>query len=194
MVRGQLTFISGGVRSGKSAYAERLLVRESRGNDGRLVYIATGRQTDAEMVERIDKHQLDRSELNWKTFEQPVNMEKLLPFIENGDLVLWDCVTTWLANELYDGADIGKPCIEKPNCMENKERKLYVTIDVLLSKVRHLVIVSNEVLDELASPYDEVRIYSEWLGRIHQKLVEKADTAIEMEYGLAKTWKGEDAN
>ena len=50
MVRGQLTFISGGVRSGKSAYAEKLLVvNEARENRGRLVYIASGIATDPEM-------------------------------------------------------------------------------------------------------------------------------------------------
>lgn len=193
MVRGQLTFISGGVRSGKSAYAERLLVNEAHENEGRLVYIATGTQTDAEMAARIDKHQLERSELNWTTFEQPVRLEEVLPFIGQGDLVLWDCVTTWLANELYDGIESGTPCIEQSGCMAAKETRLYAIIDAVLAKGNHLVIVSNEVLNELASSYEEVRIYSKWLGRIHQNLVRQADTAIEMEYGFATTWKGEDA-
>jgi len=159
MVHGQLTFISGGVRSGKSAYAERLLVDEASENEGRLVYIATGTGTDSEMAQRINKHQLDRSELDWTTFEQPVKLEALLPFIAQDDLVLWDCVTTWLANELYDGI---APCIEQSGCMEAKEKQLNATIDALLSKVKHLVIVSNEVLDEVASSYEEVGIYSKW--------------------------------
>ena len=64
MVRGKLTFICGGVRSGKSAYAERWLVNEARKNGGRLVYIASGKATDSEMQARIERHQQDRVRLN----------------------------------------------------------------------------------------------------------------------------------
>lgn len=190
MVRGQLTFISGGVRSGKSAYAEQFLVQASHIHGVRLVYIASGTKIDAEMKIRIEKHQQDRAEMNWLTIEQPVKLEEVLPLIEKGDLVLWDCVTTWLANELYDGIDVGKPCIEQPSCMIQKETELYKTIDQILAKAQHFVIVSNEVFDELPSTYAEVEVYSKWLGGIHQKIVEIADRAIEMESGFASAWKG----
>src|SRR4051812_43140725 len=98
---GKLTFISGGVRSGKSSYAERLLVVGAAAAKGRLVYIASGRAVDEEMKWRIDRHKLDRAEEAWLTIEQPVDLEKVLPFIQQNDFVLWDCLTTWLANELY---------------------------------------------------------------------------------------------
>ena len=74
MVRGKLTFISGGVRSGKSAYAEKLLVDEAEKNGGRLVYIASGIATDSEMQARIERHQTDRAAHNWTTIEQPVEL------------------------------------------------------------------------------------------------------------------------
>jgi len=189
MVRGKLTFISGGVRSGKSAFAEKQLVTESKRNGGRLVYIASGVKTDGEMNKRIERHQIDRAEHNWTTFEQPVKLEELIPSIQQGDFVLWDCLTTWLANELYVGWETGTPCIHQAGCMERKEARLYNTIDALIDKVAELVIVSNEVLDELPSAYAETETYSMWLGRIHQKLVAKANTAIEMDYGIATYWK-----
>ena len=189
MVRGKLTFISGGVRSGKSAYAEQLLVQKAHANGGRLVYIASGTATDSEMAERIKRHQEDRSSANWTTYEQPKTLETLLPFIRRGDFVLWDCMTTWLANELYDGWETGTPCIGESGCMEQKEKRLHETIDTILSKASQFVIVSNEVLDEYPSSHVEVQLYSEWLGRLHQKIVNTADTAIEMDYGLAKVWK-----
>ena len=75
--------------------------------------------------------------------------------------------------------------------MEQKETQLYTTIDALLSQAAHLVIVSNEVLDELPSEYAETEIYSKWIGRIHQALVKKADTAIEMDYGIPIIWKND---
>jgi adenosylcobinamide kinase/adenosylcobinamide-phosphate guanylyltransferase len=191
MACGRLIFVSGGVRSGKSAYAERLLVDEALKSYDRLVYIASGTSVDAEMAARIAKHRHDRSHQNWITLEQPVKLENVLPSIVEGDLVLWDCATTWLAHELYDGWETGTTCIETPGCMEQKETRLYETIDAMLTNASHLVIVSNEVLDELPSNDAETRKYSEWLGRIHRKLVAKADTAIEMEYGIATYWKSE---
>ena len=189
MVRGKLTFISGGVRSGKSAFAEERLVTKSRGHSRRLVYIASGVKTDLEMQNRIAKHKTDRAAHNWTTYEQPVKLEELLPSIRGGDFILWDCLTTWLANELYDGWETGTPCIQQAGCMEQKEAQLYNTIDALLKKVSELVIVSNEVLDELPTTDSKTQIYSMWLGRIHQKIVAKSNTAIEMDYGIATYWK-----
>ncbi|MER2088508.1 MAG: bifunctional adenosylcobinamide kinase/adenosylcobinamide-phosphate guanylyltransferase [Sporosarcina sp.] len=188
---GKLTFVTGGVRSGKSSYAERLLVDETGKNGGRLVYIASGTSTDPEMQLRIDRHRQDRSIHSWTTIEQPVKLEEVVPAIQPGDYVLWDCVTTWLANELYTGWETGKPCISQLGCMEKKEMQLYETIDAILGQAAHLVIVSNEVLDELPSEYAETEIYSKWLGHIHQKLVALADTAVEMDYGIPIVWKSE---
>lgn len=190
MVRGQLTFITGGVRCGKSAYAERLLVAKSENNGGRLVYIASGMNTDSEMNERIQKHKQDRADFNWVTYEKPIYVEEVLPSIQKDDLVLWDCLTTWLANALYDGIKGGTPCIERSGCIAQKIVHLATTIDALLEKAAHIVVVSNEVFDELPSPFVEVEVYRKWLGQLHQSFVLKADTAIEMEYGLAKVWKG----
>lgn len=191
MVCGKLTFISGGVRSGKSAYAERLLVAEGEENGGRLVYIASGTATDFEMRMRIQQHQVDRAADNWTTIEQPTNLEEVLSSIQQGDLVLWDCLTTWLANELYTGWETGTPCIQQSNCMVRKEEKLHKTIEVLLEKASQLVIVSNEVLDDFPPADEETEGYRKWLGDIHQKLVRRAHTAIEMEFGMPTFWKKE---
>ncbi|AOV08868.1 bifunctional adenosylcobinamide kinase/adenosylcobinamide-phosphate guanylyltransferase [Sporosarcina ureilytica] len=191
MVRGQLTFISGGVRSGKSAYAERLLTDASQRKHGRLVYIASGTPTDEEMSERIQKHQDDRADFNWTTIEQPIDFGQVLPFIQTGDYILWDCLTTWLANELYAGYETGTPCVNRPDCMEQKVEDLIDRIDAILKKASHLVIVSNEVLHEVAPNEVETEKYRAWIGEIHQKIVAKSQTAIEMESGIPIFWKGE---
>lgn len=193
MVCGQLTFISGGVRSGKSAYAERLLTDASQVKHGRLVYIASGLPTDEEMHERIQKHQDDRADFNWTTIEQPVDFGQVLPFIQTGDYILWDCLTTWLANELYEGIETGTPCIERTNCMEEKVKVLLDTIDAVVKEAAHLVIVSNEVLHDMTPDSEETEKYRAWIGDIHQKIVAKAQTAIEMESRIPIFWKGERA-
>jgi threonine-phosphate decarboxylase len=186
----KLTFISGGVRSGKSAYAEQLLLDKARQHGGRLVYIASGTVTDPEMQARIARHQQDRAIQNWTTMEQPMQLENVLPNIRTGDYILWDCVTTWLANELFDGWETGTPCIAQPGCMEQKWIRLEETLDALLEKAAHLVIVSNEVQDEWPAGSIETEKYRQWIGQIHQKLVDKANTAIEMDYGIPTFWKG----
>lgn len=176
MVRGKLIFITGGVRSGKSSFAEQYLMdRLAKRN----VYIASGVAVDNEMSERIKRHQLDRENysVKWVTLEQPQHFEQIVSQIQRGDGILWDCVTTWLANELYGGQ------------IEEIEKKLYEAIDELLEKAKIVVIVSNEVLDEPLSNYEDTVLYQSWIGRIHQKLVAMADHAFEMEYGLSHQWK-----
>lgn len=187
---GKLTFISGGVRSGKSAFAERLLVEGAEAAKGRLVYIASGRAVDGEMQRRIEKHKLDRVDENWLTIEQSVDLEKVLPSIQPNDFVLWDCLTTWLANELYTEQN-GTYCIHNIGCMEKKAAQLLGTVAAIREKAAHFVIVSNEVLDEPASIYEETRMYSEWIGQLHQHIVKLADDAIEMDCGLPLYWKKE---
>lgn len=190
MVSGQLLFISGGVRSGKSAFAETHLLNESKKDSGRLVYIASGKVTDAEMKARIERHKQDRILHNWTTIEQPTALENVLSLIQEGDYVLWDCVTTWLANELYEGIEEDAACMNELGCIERKVAALYETIDAIRAKAYKFIIVSNEVFDEPTSLYEETTIYTKWLGLIHQKIVRKATTAIEMDNGLPIYWKG----
>lgn len=176
MVRGKLVFITGGVRSGKSSFAERYLMNEKV---KRHVYVASGVAVDVEMKERIERHQEDRQSypVEWVTIEQPRHFEQIVPQIQAGDGVLWDCVTTWLANELYEGN------------MDEIEKQLFRAIDQLVEKAKVVVIVSNEVLDEPISNYEFTALYQKWIGRIHQQLVANADVAFEMEYGLSHQWK-----
>ena len=59
--------------------------------------------SDSEMKKRISRHQEDRrqSGCHWKTWEQPVSIGKLASYFKGDDIVLLDCLTTWLNNELF---------------------------------------------------------------------------------------------
>lgn len=174
----EMIFISGGVRSGKSADAESRILASGA---ARKLYIASGVASDSEMAGRITRHRQDRANDGWCTIEQPMCLSEVLPHIRAKDAVLWDCVTTWLANELYEGFERGELCADQPDCMEQKWRELQKTIGDIREQAVCFVIVSNEVLDEpLLAP-----VYQEWLGKIHQWLVHQADQAIEMENGIA---------
>lgn len=188
MVRGQLVFISGGVRSGKTAFAENWLGTHV---SGRLVYVATGRPVDGEMEDRIRRHRQDRAARleRWETIERPSDLPGLVPQVREGDGLLIDCVTTWLANEMYEGIESGLPCHERVGCLEKKESALLCALAQLTDKASAVVVVSNEVLDEPLPASDEIRAYSEALGRIHRKLVAMADIAYEMDAGIPIQWK-----
>ena len=188
MVRGDITFVSGGVRSGKTAHAEGLL----EGSDcSRLVYVATGLPADPEMEERISRHRQDRgrSRRNWVTIERPIDLPGVLTMIREGDGVLVDCITTWLANAMYEGFETGPSCHEQPGCMEEKIGEMLNAVVRLAETASAVVIVSNEVLDEPSSGYEETRKYAETLGRIHRQLVKISDRAIEMDAGIPHRWK-----
>lgn len=189
-----LIFITGGVRSGKSYFAEQAAVAHYQNKsfqEKRLVYIASGVATDVEMEKRILRHKEDRQaqDVTWHTIEAPYRIEAALSKLGAGDIVLWDCVTTWLTNAFYEGFDTGTPCVEKNGCLELKLRRMQEAVEALLKKKVTLFVVSNELFDEPSYKSDEVERYRETLGKLHQWFVSVANDAYEMNYGIVKKWK-----
>lgn len=189
-----LIFITGGVRSGKSHFAEQTAIQHYQAQPGptkRLIYLASGIALDREMAKRIDRHQADRQAqpVQWLTVEAPYDMSDFLATLQDGDVVLWDCVTTWLTNAFYEGYDSGTPCIDQPGCIENKLQIVKQAILSLLNKDVTFLVVSNELFDE--PPYDseEVELYRRTLGQWHQWFVAIAQEAYEINYGIVKRWK-----
>ena len=167
-------FITGGVRSGKSHFAERTAEEMALGTGGRLIYIATGVPFDSEMKERIKKHQQDREnqQVQWKTIEQSVSIGDLVPLIHDKDVLLLDCVTTLLNNELYL---VGNDWVYD---------KVVSGIWALKRQAGTLIVVSNEVLNEPILENPLVLSYKRLLGSIHQRLVLEADQAFLVEAGI----------
>ena len=60
-----MILVTGGCRSGKSAFAEELVTRDTAGP---WLYVATALITDPEMEARVKKHQQRRGD-GWKTWE-----------------------------------------------------------------------------------------------------------------------------
>lgn len=187
-----LVFITGGVRSGKSAFAENYVLKLGHATaTNRYVYLATGVATDKEMVHRIRRHQEDRiaSEEKWHTVEAPYDIAGALQNLYIEDVVLWDCATTWLTNCLYEGYDTGNPCVAIPGCVAAKIERMKESLQNALSKGIAIVIVSNELQDELPYESVEIELYRKLLGELHQWFVKYSDEAYELDYGLAKKWK-----
>jgi adenosylcobinamide kinase / adenosylcobinamide-phosphate guanylyltransferase len=184
-----LIFISGGVRSGKSRFAEILAGRMEAKYSGQLHYIAAGQPGDVEMRERIMRHQQDRelSGLKWRTWEIPRNLSPLSTLLTKNDIVLLDCLTTLLNNEFFqeDGQ------WEKPDFPNRIVTKVMNELRQVAQQARTLIVVSNEVLGEAIGDGRLVFTYAQVLGQIHQALVKEADYAYLVEAGLPILMKGE---
>lgn len=188
-----LIFITGGVRSGKSHFAEKMAIAHYYTESmqaQRLVYIASGIALDHEMEKRIQRHQADRQSqgIQWLTIEAPYKMGDSLESLRDGDVVLWDCVTTWLTNAFYEGFDKGKPCVEQPGCLAKKLSDLKIAVQSLLNKKITLIVVSNELFDEPPYLNEEVELYRQMLGNFHQWFVSMAAEAYEVNYSIVKKW------
>ena len=88
-----LILIGGGVRSGKSTFAIEL----ARELGKRRAFIATAEAKDAEMRERIERHQIERGD-EFVTIEEPLDLTKVLRENTDIEVVLIDCLTLWLSN------------------------------------------------------------------------------------------------
>ena len=93
------TFIIGGGRSGKSAFA--LKLSESFPVKDR-VYVATAKALDPEMTERIRLHKGARGP-EWKTVEEPLDIAAQIGATGPECVVIVDCLTLWLSNLMEQG-------------------------------------------------------------------------------------------
>jgi adenosylcobinamide kinase/adenosylcobinamide-phosphate guanylyltransferase len=90
----RIILITGGSRSGKSSYAERLAMELS----DCPVYLATARIWDEEFRERVRRHR-ERRGPQWTNLEE----EKFLSRHDlEGRVVLVDCLTLWCTNFFFD--------------------------------------------------------------------------------------------
>jgi adenosylcobinamide kinase / adenosylcobinamide-phosphate guanylyltransferase len=109
------TLVLGGVRSGKSAYAERLVTERAQGRT--LTYIATGEAFDDGMRTRIAGHVTRRGDL-WTTREAPVELPQALLDGAGADaIVLVDCLSVWLGNLLHYDKDVAAATGELLECL-----------------------------------------------------------------------------
>jgi adenosylcobinamide kinase/adenosylcobinamide-phosphate guanylyltransferase len=157
-----MILVTGGERSGKSAYAMRIALE--RGT--RRAFVATAEPLDDEMRARIKRHREDRGSL-FETIEEPVEVPTVLRRCASYDVVLVDCMTTWLGNLMHYQRDI-----------------LAMKDELLASVSGNEVLVTNEVGMGIIPVDASTRLYVEELGRLNAALAQRADQVIFMVAGL----------
>ena len=175
---GELTFILGGARSGKSSYAQKLA--EASGKS--VTFIATAQALDDEMSARIQKHRADRHAA-WKTLEIPQGIASYLRGnVIRSECYLLDCITL-LTTNLYMQ-------FVEDDLVHEEKAKLAVDNEValLLAYIRdhdeEWIIISNEIGLGLVPPYQLGRVYRDHLGSANQSLAREADQVIFMVAGI----------
>lgn len=182
----QLTLITGGARSGKSALAERLAMRGRR-----VLFVATAEALDDDMAHRIAAHQASRPE-EWDTLEEPRRLAAALHATlcyakADYDTIVVDCLTMWVSNLLL-----------RCEGEADAEAKIMAAAKNLLdvcdeTKVRW-IIVTNEVGLGIVPSSSLARAYRDVLGRVNSLVASRADKVYLMTSGLALELKALGAN
>lgn len=159
-------YISGGERSGKSSYAERLAESLSSAP----IYLATSRIWDANFKKRVQRHIDDRGE-QWSTVEEE---KKLSAVIAAGQTVVIDCVTLWLTNYFTDT----ESDVQKSLQLAKEEFDKLQQID------GNIIVISNEIGMGLHATSSIGRKFVELQGWMNQYIAQRADKATFMVSGL----------
>lgn len=173
-----IAFVSGGARSGKSTFAERLAREWHKARGGQRYYLATARASDDEMAARIARHRRERGD-GWLVLEAPLAIDEALARVEPGSTVLLDCLTLWASQLLY-GSGLAEVA---------GERQLAELLALARGRSIALVVVSNDINEDLPPRDPEVWRYLAFLQRLHRQLAREADRVVEVVAGLPIDWK-----
>jgi adenosylcobinamide kinase/adenosylcobinamide-phosphate guanylyltransferase len=172
-----VTLVLGGVRSGKSRYAQQLA---ERGND--VLFVATAEvRDDAEMRAKIERHRSERP-AHWKTVEEPIELARILAEpCEGSRVVLIDCLTIFAANLLERFGE--------------ETTADHAEVEALCAALLHarcsVILVSNEVGSGVVPAYALGRRFRDLVGEINQRVAAVADNVLFMVAGLPMVLKGD---
>ena len=201
-----MILINGGSSSGKSAFAETLIVEQAKKEEvmaeatGKSMrggarktdlrhqpscYLATMIAWDEECRERIRKHRKMREKKNFMTIECPVDLLKAK--VPARSRCLLECVSNLAANEMYR-RDMEDP---ENGAME----RILEGIRMIRKNADFLVVVTNDVSGDQGPYSEETEEYRKLLGRINCALAREADEVYEVICGepvMVKKKKRED--
>jgi len=173
--------VTGGTRSGKSAFAERL----AAGGPEPIVYLATALVADDEMRERVARHRATRP-VAWRTLEVPTGLAAAVRSLtDTGGMLLLDDLGNLAANVMYAATGGAEP---DADTSMRVDAALRTELDEL-EAARHrggwgLVVVTNEVGLGLVPATAVGRVFRDALGRANQALASRADAAYVLVAGL----------
>lgn len=189
----KIILITGGQRSGKSSYAERLALSLAPNP----VYIATARVWDDEFRERVRRHQEHRGP-QWTNIEEERELSR---HDVTGRVVLVDCCTLWATNYFYDSACENDTFRDENDTFSNENdtfsngNDTFIDVNATLSALKAefdrftsqdatFIFVTNEIGLGGTSTNAVQRRFTDLLGWLNQYIASKADEVVMMISGL----------
>lgn len=184
----KIILVTGGARSGKSNFAEKLCIDQNNST----AYIATSIPFDDEMKDRVKKHKESRPQ-DWKTYEIYKDIYSIIKEISNNhETVILDCVTL-LVNNLMFTYDMD---IDKANQEQINELEKYIKDQVkkLIEEIKktnlYFVVVTNELGMAVVPDNKLSRVYTDIVGRINQQIASQSDEVYFVVSGIPMKIKG----
>ena len=168
----QVVLITGGSRSGKSSYAEKMALERS----DNPVYLATARIWDEEFRERVRRHQ-ERRGPQWTNIEEEKDLSR---HDLSGRVVVVDCLTLWCTNFFFDlESDVDR-------ALEAAKEEF----DRLIAQDATFLFVTNEIGMGGTSDNEIQRKFTDLQGWMNQYAASRADEVILMVAGIPVIIKG----
>lgn len=188
MERGRFYFITGGARSGKSAYAEQLAVTLERP----VTYVATAEAKDPEMAERIARHR-QRRPASWTTIEEARAVAEVVERIgQQNQAIIIDCLTLLITNLIYQdwplqgaAAFPGESTGGGGRIGEAVMAEMRRLAEAAHNSRAQVILVSNELGLGIVPADPESRLFRDLAGWSNQVMAARADRALLLVSGLA---------
>lgn len=169
-----LYLVSGGAGSGKSEYAESLVLQSKAKN---RIYLATMQAWDEESRRRVERHRAMRKEKDFQTVEQPMSIHALS--LPADAVVLLEDLSNLTANECFGGCGL-----------EEAEETIFQGIMHLNQIAQDLIIVTNELFSDGVRYDDTTMRYLSILASLNRRIAEQADCVVEVVVKIPVFWKG----
>lgn len=180
---GRSILITGGARSGKSSFAEKIMKEQT----GSVLYLATAKVLDEEMELRVEKHRQSRPS-KWDTIEAYQDLGSIITNQgDNYQGILIDCITIMVTNLLFDIPEIQTDDFSRES-IEKVEAAIMEDAVGLMNGIKAskatVVMVTNELGSGIVPEYPLARIFRDIAGRVNQYLASRADEVYMAVCGL----------
>jgi len=174
----QIIFVIGGVRSGKSVFAENTALNAfhaTKTGDRTLTYIATAEPFDDEMRARIDAHKTRRG-ADWQLCDAPIDIAGAIrKYNHENSVILLDCTSVWTNNLLFYKHDL-----------KAARAALLHSLETAVGTV--IIVASETGLGTLAADTLS-RQFCDANGLLNQAIASAADTVFFVVAGIAQKIK-----
>jgi adenosylcobinamide kinase / adenosylcobinamide-phosphate guanylyltransferase len=171
----RLVLVTGGCRSGKSAYAQQL----AESLPPRRLYVATSPVTDEEMHQRIMAHQQARAGRGWETIEEQTDLAAVFNRHREHNVLLVDCVTLWVNNLMYHAEHEARQVSEA-----DASQECCRMLETATACRGTVIFVTNEVGMGVVPENAQARRFRDLVGRVNQTIAAQAETVTLVSCGI----------